>query len=294
MGHVRQALAATASIVLGLCGVVASAADVAGVGVIAGYRPAAARYTLVRPPTGEKVPVRIGALVAAGDRLSLPAGASVAVQLANDATTNLQGPGEFVIPAARPLGKLAVLFRSLPGLFDEEYRLDGTAASRGGEGCGHDGTAVPPIAVPLLVPGASLVAGTRDLPLAWRGGCAPFDVRVLAGRVTLARRDAIDGSRVRLDGVSFAPGRYTITITDVAHRRFEGTLEAVAAAPAIPVDLASDTSRLGVVAQAVWLAQQDQGRWKLESFDRLRPLIRAGDPLAGAIGDGVLWGTTPR
>mgnify|MGYP003381462339 CR=1 FL=1 len=35
---------------------------------------------------------------------------------------------------------------------------------------------------------------------------------------------------------------------------------------------------------------RDSGRWKLESFERLRPLIRAGDPLAGSIGDWVLWG----
>jgi hypothetical protein len=59
----------------------------------------------------------------------------------------------------------------------------------------------------------------------------------------------------------------------------------------MPPDLATDTSSLGVIAQAAWLAGQDGGRWRLESFERLRPLIRAGDPLAGAVGDGVLWGT---
>ena len=66
-------------------------------------------------------------------------------------------------------------------------------------------------------------------------------------------------------------------------------VEAVAAVPKLPADLANDTSPLGIVAGAVWLAEQDQGRWRFDSFERLRPLIRAGDPLAGAIGDGVLW-----
>ena len=36
--------------------------------------------------------------------------------------------------------------------------------------------------------------------------------------------------------------------------------------------------------------KEDLVYWRLESFERLRPLIRAGDPLAGTIGDGVLWG----
>ena len=111
----------------------AAATSDTGVGVIGRYRPAAARYVLTRSPKGEKVPVQIGAVVMAGDRLALPANASVTVQLANNETLNLKGPGEFVIPDARPLGKLAVIFQSLrPILLDDEYRLDGTAASRGG------------------------------------------------------------------------------------------------------------------------------------------------------------------
>ena len=60
----------------------------------------------------------------------------------------------------------------------------------------------------------------------------------------------------------------------------------------LPAELAADTSALGTVAQAVWYSEQDGGRWRLESFERLRPLIRAGDPLAGALGDGVLWGSS--
>ena len=71
-------------------------------------------------------------------------------------------------------------------------------------------------------------------------------------------------------------------------------LEATAAGPALPPELAADASSLGVVAQALWLAEHDGGRWRLESFELLRPLIRAGDPLAGTIGDGVLWGAAAR
>lgn len=266
-----------------------------GVGVIGNYRPAAARYVLTRLPKGEQVPVQIGAVVMAGDRLALPINALVTVQLANNETLNLKGPGEFVIPDTRPLGKLAVIFQSLrPILLDDEHRLDGTAASRGSESCGKDGSAVPAIAVPILVPGARIVAGQRDLPLAWRGGCPPFEVRVLAGRDSLVYRESIEGWQVRLDDVPLESGQYTITVTDAANRSYAGTLEAVATGPDLPAELVADTTSLGVTAQAVWLARQDDGRWKLESFERLRPLIRAGDPLAGSIGDWVLWGSSTR
>jgi hypothetical protein len=297
-GHLRYSPAINAFVATWLLLASAGAAaagNETGVGVIGNYRPAAARYVLARLPKGEHVPVQIGAVVMAGDRLALPANALVTVQLANNETLNLKGPGEFVIPDASPLGKLAVIFQSLrPILLDDEHRLDGTAASRGGESCGKDGSAVPAISVPILVPEARIVAGQRDLPLAWRGGCPPFEVRVLAGRDSLVYRESIEGWQVRLDDVPLDPGQYTVTVTDAANRSFGGTLVAVATGPTVPAELVADTTSLGVTAQAVWLARQDDGRWKLESFERLRPLIRAGDPLAGSIGDWVLWGSSAR
>ena len=269
----------------------ARAAAEGGVGVVAEYRPAAGRYSFTRA-RGESVPVRIGTVVQAGDKLVLPAGASVTIQLASGERSAFQGPGTHTVPEARPLGRLAAVFRSMPKLFDDEYRLSGTAASRGGESCVAAGEPVPPIEVPILAPGARVIAGERDLPLAWRGGCAPFVVKVVAGNQSLVHRESIEGRQVRLDDVPLEPGRYTVVITDKSGVRYESVLEAVAQGPAMPADVAADTSPLGAVAQAVWYAEQDGGRWRLESFEKLRPLIRAGDPLAGALGDGVLWGTS--
>lgn len=265
-----------------------------GVGVVAEYRPAAGRFNFNRSPGGTAVPVQIGSVVMAGDKVTLPAGASVTVQLANGDTSNFKGPGTFVVPDARPLGKLAVIFSSLPAIFDDEYKLAGTAASRGGESCGKDGVEIKPIQVPILVPGARVVAGERDLPLAWHGGCPPFVVKVLSGASSLVHRESIEGWQVRLDDVPLIVGTYAVVVTDVTGRQLNATLEAVKTGPAMPPELAADGSNLGITAQAVWLAGQDGGRWRLESFERLRPLIRAGDPLAGTIGDGVLWGPPPR
>ena len=283
------AIATAAAALAPAIGGAASDSD-AGVGVVAEYRPAAGRFACARPPGAEVVPVQIGSVVMAGDRVTLPAGASVKVQLANGETADFKGPGTFAVPEAPPLGKLAVIFQSMSGLFDDDYRLAGTAASRGGETCGQPGSEVRPIDVPILVSGASAVAGQRDLPLAWRGGCPPFVVKLLSGKESLIDRESIEGWQVRLDDVPLTVGEYSVAISDATGRRFESPLTAVARGPEMPPDLAADSSSLGVVAQAVWLAGQDGGRWRLDSFERLRPLIRAGDPLAGAIGDAVLWG----
>jgi hypothetical protein len=260
-----------------------------GVGVVAEYRPAAGRFNFSRAPRGEMVAVRIGTVAMAGDRLTLPAGASVKLQLAGGKVSEFNGPGDFTVADSGPLGRLAAIFQSLPKLFDDEYRVAGTAASRGSKDCGESARAEA-IVVPILAPGSRVAAGERDIPLGWRGGCPPFVVAVSSGNDRLVHRESIEGWQVRLDDLPLSPGKYVVLITDATGKRFEGELEAVPAAPAIPPELRADSSNLGVTAQAVWLAGQDDGRWRLDSFELLRPLIRAGDPLAGTIGDGLLWG----
>lgn len=269
------------------------AASDGGVGVVAGYRPSAARFAFARSNRDAPVPVQIGAVVMAGDRITLPGGAAVTVQLSNGKSASFSGPGTFIVPDARPLGQLAVILQSLTALVDDEYRLAGTAASRGGEGCGQDGQAVKAIAVPVLLPGARVQAGTRDIPLGWRGGCPPFVVAVNDESQTLVHRESIAGWQVRLDQVPLPVGRYTVVIIDAGGRQFEGSLEALPAIPTLPPELAADAGNLGIIAQAAWLAEQDAGRWRLDSFERLRPLIRAGDPLAGSFGDALLWAPAP-
>ena len=260
-----------------------------GVGVVAEYRPAAARFSLGRNGA-EPVPVRIGTVVMAGDRLSLPAGAAVIVQEGDGQRREFTGPGSFEVPTAAPLGKLSAFFRSISAVFDDEYRLAGTAASRGGEDCSKDGGAVRGIEVPILAGAPAIAAGVRDLPLTWIGGCTPFVVSLQAADGRLLYRESVEGRQVRLDDVPLPVGRYTVSIADATGLEFHGSVESAPSAPTLPDELVGDESPLGVVAGAIWLAGQDNGRWRFESFERLRPLIRAGDPLAGAIGDGLLWG----
>lgn len=291
MIETRSMLIGGLAIFWALSTVIARAAEIEqGVGVVAEYRPAAGRFIFNRAPGEQQVPVRIGAVVMAGDRVTLPAGSSVVVRFADDTSRSFQGPGTFEIPSVRRFGQLARIFRSLPGLFDDEYRLAGTAASRGSEACGGAGKTIAPIDVPILAAEARIVAGRRDLPLAWRGGCEPFVVTVLSSSGAVVLRESVVGRQLRLDNVPLSVGRYTVVISDATGTRYEATLEAVSQGPVIPAELGSDGTPLGVIAEAVWLADYDRGRWRLESFERLRPLIRKGDLLAGAIGDGVLWG----
>ena len=288
---IRLAKLLSAGLCLALVGLMPASAD-DGVGIVAEYRPAAARFEFSRAET--TVPVRIGTVVAPGDQLQLPAGAAVIIQQGDGERLEFTGPGGFEVPAAAPLGRISSIFRSISAVFDDEYRLAGTAASRSGEDCGGGDVEVRAIEVPILAGAPAIAAGTRDLPLTWIGGCTPFSVNLQNSDGRTLYQESVEGRQVRLDDVPLAPGRYVITLSDATGLSFRGSVEALPEAPQLPAELADDTSPLGVVAGAVWLAEQDQGRWRFDSFERLRPLIRAGDPLAGAIGDGVLWGEALR
>ena len=64
-----HALAAAGLLLFVMPGTAARAAD-GGVGVVAEYRPAAGRFQFARAPGGQGVPVRIGTVVQAGDRVT--------------------------------------------------------------------------------------------------------------------------------------------------------------------------------------------------------------------------------
>jgi len=259
------------------------------VGIVAEYRPATSRFFFRRGDGRDSVPVRIGTVVKAGDQIALPLGASVTIQLAEGKTIVFPA-GNSVVPDAPEIGgRLVAIYHSLSSVFDGEFRQSRTAASRGGTSCGPNDWAKP-IEVPIMVPGAKVTVGVRDLPVVWTGGCAPFIVALVRGSDTIAVQRAIDVRQVRLDHVLLAPSPYTLTVTDKTGLGFEGILEGVSAAPPLPADILHDGTPLGVIAQAVWLARIDHGRWRYDSFERLRPLVRQRNPLAGVIADGVLWG----
>ena len=256
------------------------------VGVVAEYRPASGRYVFQRGT--DRVPVQIGTVVRGGDRITLPAGSAVIVQLGTGRSLTLERTD--TVPDGPALGGIVRFLASVPKLFDSEFRQSRIAASRGGERCGTAGASTSPLEMPVLSAEARIVSGTRDLPITWLGGCGPYAVVVMKGSDTVAVRRGVDADRVRLDRVVLPAGEYRVLLSDGAGHCAEGRLEAVTTLPELPPDLAADRSELGVVAQAVWLSDVDGGRWRFDAFERLRPLIRAGNALAGSIADGILWG----
>jgi hypothetical protein len=258
------------------------------VGIVADYRPVTGRFFFNR--AGERdVPVRVGAVVSAGDQITLPSGASVTIQLGEGRTIVFQS-GTSVVPDAPSLpNRLAGIYHSLSAVFAGDFRQSRIAASRGGTSCAP-GESAAPIAVPVLVAGATVAAGTRDLPIVWSGGCAPFVVALLRGSDTVAVQRTIESRQTRMNQLHLVAGRYRLHVTDATGQEFDGILECVVGIPSAPEEVLRDTTALGVIAQSVWLAQFEGGRWRYDSFERLRPLVRQRNPLAGAVADWILWG----
>jgi hypothetical protein len=261
----------------------------AEVGIVADYRPVTGRFFFRRAGGRDSVPVWIGAVVQAGDQIALPSGASVTIQLAEGRTIVFPS-GTSVVPEAPSLPKrVAAIYHSLSAVFDTDFPQSRTAASRGSTSC-VPGEPPAPIEVPVVVSGAKVAAGMRDLPVVWDGGCAPFIVALMKGSDTVAVQRAIDARQTRMNQVHLVAGRYMLRVSDGTGHRFEGILECVSGKPAAPEEILHDTTPLGVIAQAVWLAKIDGGRWRFDSFEMLRPLVRQRNPLAGAIADWILWG----
>lgn len=278
------------------CAAVQAAGAPTAVGVVADFQPVRAQYTLQRAPQGQVVHVHLGTTVMPGDRfvLSRP-GQSVTLQLADGRKLRFDQPGEHRVPESRPLGRLATILGSIPDLFGDDSGLGGTAVSRDIDRCGMPGF-VPEAPQLPAVPegGAKLAAGTLDLRLAWQGGCAPYAVQLRRAGSVVAQRADLTERAVHLSRVTLVPGRYELTVADKSGQVSTFAIEALTEAPPYPQDIRDETGDLATVSGAVWLAQQDEGRWRLEAVRRLEPLVQQGDPLAASLQQGWLSGVPLR
>lgn len=258
------------------------------VGIVADYQPVKDRYSITGPARTAPAPLTIGTQVYPGDRVTLPAEGVVVVTGADGGVSRITGPGtQALAPAsAKGLGVIGRMLASFQGYFGEPYRTSRIAASQGGEDC----VAASAIDVPLFPEGSAVVAGTRDLRFAWKGGCAPFTVVVRDARGEEIARTATTDRAARFREIVLPAGRVEVEIATVAGTK-RLALDAVSARPSPPDDPAADADAgLALLAQAYWLAEQEGGRWRFESFDLIAPQIRAGNQLAGKFGDVLLWG----
>jgi hypothetical protein len=257
------------------------AGDVAQIGVIVDYSPPGASLYLER--AGVKQPVRIATVVQAGDKIELPASAAVTVELADSRRLNPTGPGTWEAPDAPALGSIATFFHRVALVMEPDYRLTASAITRDVKLCKP-----APIRVLVLPEGARVMAGERGLSLEWKGGCPPYRLELTSDHGVLGVQSDLKTSEYRFEHVTLNPGAYAVSISDRAGTSVTVPFTARSERPAWPDALTSDTTHLGTVARALWLADVDQGVWRLDSGELLLPLRRQHDPLAEAVWANIL------
>lgn len=284
-----------AIVVLGVAGTFAAAptapttepAPTHEVGMVVDYSPARSTQSIKRGDA--TLPVKLGTLVMAGDVVQVNAGGRVFVQL-NDGTQRDVGPGEWRVPDSKPLGPIANLLRSLPRLLDVQAQIAATASTRGGETCDKADPNVS-IEVPILRAHSKVTAGKQNLTLGWVGGCAPFGVDLTRDAVVVGSAKGLTRRQQQFADLDLTPGLYQLRIEDAAGDRRVYDIEVVDTAPVPPADLEAADSVTAAIARALWLAELDNGAWRLESFKTLRPLMAQKERIAVLIGDYLLVST---
>lgn len=140
-----------------------------------------------------------------------------------------------------------------------------------------------PFDLPLLsAPRSQVVAGRRALRLVWKGGTGPFEV-VLArsGNAEVIARATADAHELTLPEVDIAPGRYSLTLSDLGEQPIqmlrEDELYAVRSLelPAVPAALANAAALQAWERELVYLFYLEgvaSGSWTLEVLQRMTQL----------------------
>ena len=258
--------------------------------VVAKYLPPKAEHVIERAG-GDDAIAGLGTPLFAGDTVVVAAGGSLDIAYADGATESLEGPTTFAVPDKEPLGATARIYDRLQALLGRKYRQGSNLATRNPGACDAN---TPPLEAPVLRETSYLATGHSNIALAWLGGCAPYSLKLFAADSAVGSATVLQGDLprplTRFNSNQLAAGEYTLTIGDASGRAITTTILVVAAVPE-DADVSADVrSELDAVAYAAWLASHDEGRWRLESFQQLRPWIRAGGAMAGTYGDLVMWG----
>jgi hypothetical protein len=200
---------------------------------IVGFAGKASGYALTR--NGRPVPVLVFSPLRSGDRLkvSSPSG-RLGIQLPDRKTRILRArDGEICIRRAAPATYLSRLVQSIGrALSFRQNELLGTLVGRGG-------ATEPPEVVggplrltdpALLQRRARIAGGQRQLAFAWRGGTAPFHLRITDPRGSLVLDEpGLDGHvLLKQASLRLAPGAYELRLTDAKNISVSAGFTAVA------------------------------------------------------------------
>ncbi len=291
MMNFATALAATAIFATAATGPAARAAASANgeVGWVLDYQPPEALHTLIRAGVAKPMALKLGTPLHANDLIRLDTSGKVIVGLADDTEQEVTGPGRWRVPSVKPTSAALQIMRTLLGMLDKQEQLAGSAATRNLQGC-LQGAEAEPIRMPMLMASSQVTAGTQPLRLRWLGGCPPFVVSLESNGSVLKEAPPRSQNSLELADLTLTAGTYQLRIRDRDGPPRTFSFQAVDAAPRLPADLAAGTSTVRVLARALWLADAEQGAWRLESIKVLGPLLEQRQPAALRLADYVQLG----
>jgi CHASE2 domain-containing sensor protein len=274
-------------LVLGLLASAAHAA-VAGDPPLAGHidditgDPASIR--IERP--GQQPTVQIGSNLFAGDRVSVMGATTLVIEPGHIVVTALTPPSPLKAAAdAKPVGswfdRIAYV---LTGYVREEVRAGSVEQmiSKGISG---------PLALPLLTEPEHqrVVAGSRILSVGWTGGEPPFTavLRGATGSMTL-----VSGTKERRVSrpVWLDAGRYDLAVTDKTGVSRTAPIEAVQTSFRVDSNAPADAPPdIRLIVDAIALAKEEGGVWRLEAYQRL---IDAGTHIDRLLADRLAAGVS--
>ena len=127
--------------------------------------------------------------------------------------------------------------------------------------------------VPLLQGDQVVAGGQRNLVIGWTKSSAVTEISIRAedGRTLVNKAKGTGGLWVS-PMLELRPGQYHVAVAAGAHEA-SGTIDVVASGemPQVPAELteASIPESLSFTAQAIWLAAQQSGQYRLEALQRV-------------------------
>ncbi|MDM8559087.1 hypothetical protein [Candidatus Parabeggiatoa sp. HSG14] len=144
-----------------------------------------------------------------------------------------------------------------------------------------------PLSLPLLTKhSAKMVVGEHKLHLAWQGGNSPYSVQVFQGKAKKAflMEEMSYSKRAQFKKQTLNAGHYRVVVDDAYGQTIEGKFQVVESLPLTlkQVEQEMKASTMSEPAKktlfAAWLAQQEQGAWKFETYQRIAGIAKEYQP----------------
>jgi CHASE2 domain-containing sensor protein len=215
---------------------------------------------------GSRIAAQYWANVFDGDRIIVTGNGRLEIAPNGPVVTATNSP--VVVKAVRPATAVQVFaerFGWILTQFSEQERKPQQLMSKGIRG---------PMAMALPLLGGSnhqrVVAGTRRLTVAWTGGTPPFKATIATAAGVVTLEPAANGEQRASALLRLGSGRYEVRVSDSQKATRSAQIEVVPAAPALDeAGIADAPVDVRFAMEAVQLARMDEGRWRLEAFDRL-------------------------